>query len=100
MESYWDVEDREKEGFEDNYSMKNPGDYCSDYKILNKTGCYYNEFLFLVKLFFASYSYSLKNKLLFYFYASIQAKLFISIIQQKNIQSCLEERVKGKPKKK
>lgn len=73
---------------------------CSDYKILNKTGCYYNEFLFLIKLFFTSYSYSLKNKLLFYFYASIQAKLFISIIQQKNIQSCLEERVKDKPKKK
>lgn len=34
-------------GFEDNYSMKNPGDHCSGYKILNKTaGCQQNEFLF------------------------------------------------------
>lgn len=24
-------------GFEDNYSMKNPGDHCSGYKILNKS---------------------------------------------------------------
>lgn len=38
-------------GLEDNYSMKDPGDHCSDYKILNKTVIRMNYYSYFIILF-------------------------------------------------